>query len=101
MAAKLTERNEYDIAEFTIDSPDDLELLPTQTKKGAGNLSTMSPIAMGSKVFCISDGTFYILNGAGNWIVFHKNTGGNMGGDTGGDMENIDYTTTTDIDKMF
>ncbi len=101
MAAKLNNRNIYNIAEFTIDSPDDLELLPTQTKKGIGNLSPVSPIAMGSKAFCISDGTFYILDGAGNWVVFHKNTGGNTGGDTGGDMENFDYTTTTDIDKLF
>ena len=45
---------QYNISEFVIDSPDDLETLPKKC-------------AQGSTALCIEDGSVYVKNSKGEW----------------------------------
>ena len=59
MSFKLTSTNgqvQYDVNEYTIDTPEDLKNLPKKC-------------AMGSIALCISNGEVYIKNSSGEWKV--------------------------------
>ena len=45
---------QYNVSEFVIDSPDDLEKLPKRSQ-------------MGSAALCLSDGAVYMKNSKGEW----------------------------------
>lgn len=47
-------QTQYNVDEYVIDSPDDLEKLPKRS-------------AMGSAALCLSDGAVYMKNSAGEW----------------------------------
>ena len=47
-------QTQYNVDEYVIDSPDDLEKLPKRS-------------AMGSAALCLSDGTVYMKNSTGEW----------------------------------
>lgn len=55
--------------EFTLDTPDDVDLLPTQEKKGKNIKYTVEnqPCATGSSAFVISTGQLFMLNSEGIW----------------------------------
>ena len=65
---------------FSIDSEEDLRLLPKYGVRGKGNVSTVSSCCPNSKAIC-SDGTIYALNGDTNkWIKFSTASSGGGGG---------------------
>ena len=57
------------IREFTLDTPDDIELLPTQTSKGKHSDKTVENeyCATGSSAFIISTSQLFMLNSEGIW----------------------------------
>ena len=57
MAYKLTSTNgqvQYEVNEYVIDSPEDLQSLPSRC-------------AMGSAALCLSNGAVYMKNSNGEW----------------------------------
>ena len=57
MGFKMTSTNgqiQYNVNEYTIDSPNDLDKLP-------------KTCAMGSRALCLSNGAVYIKDSQGNW----------------------------------
>lgn len=59
MAIQLMSTNgnvQYNIDEYAVDSPDELEKLPKKS-------------VMGSVAICTSTGDIYIKNGSGKWVV--------------------------------
>ena len=58
MSYKMISTNgqvQYGVDEFVIDSPDDLEKLPTRS-------------LMGSAALCLSNGAVYMKNSDGEWV---------------------------------
>lgn len=85
---------------FSIDSEDELDLLPRYGVKGKEKLCTVSSCCPNSKAVC-TNGTVYTLKGDTNeWVKFSVASGGG-GGSGGGTDPNWTYTTTDDIDEMF
>lgn len=87
---------------FSIDSEDELDLLPRYGIKGKEKLCTVSSCCPNSKAVC-TDGTIYTLQGNTNkWIKFSvaSSGGGGSSGNEGADP-NWTYTNTDDIDEMF
>lgn len=54
---------------FYVDSEEDLDSLPTQTRSGKGTLQTVGSCAMGSIAKC-ANGNNYILNGEDEWVIY-------------------------------
>ncbi len=57
MSIKMTSTNgqiQYNINEYVVDTPNDLEKIPQSA-------------AMGSAALCLSNGSVYIKDGSGNW----------------------------------
>lgn len=81
---------------FSIDSEDELDLLPRYGIRGKNTVSGVSSCCSGSKASC-TNGTEYVLNGERNeWIKLKTSSGGGSGGGT-----DFEYTTNDDIDQMF
>lgn len=57
------------LREFTLDTPNDIELLPTQTKKGRHPDYTVDNeyCSTGSSAFIISTSQLFMLNSEGIW----------------------------------
>ena len=58
MGVKMTSTNgqvQYNIDEFVIDTPDDLQKLPKKS-------------AMGSAALCLSDGSVWVKGSDGQWV---------------------------------
>lgn len=54
-----------DVAEFIIDTPDDIANLPTLTEAKSG----YEEVPFGSRVLVISTGDVYVLNSSGVWTI--------------------------------
>lgn len=54
------------ITEFFADNISDIDLLPTLTTKGKGNLSTVDSVGVGSSCLVIDTGDLYMLKGDTN-----------------------------------
>lgn len=61
--------NSSQLREFTLDTPDDVEFLPTQTTKGKHPQRTVDNeyCATGSSAFVISTSQLFMLNSEGIW----------------------------------
>ena len=61
--------NSSALREFTLDEPDDVQYLPTQTQKGTqdGNTVDNDYCATGSSAFVISTSQLFMLNSEGIW----------------------------------
>lgn len=82
---------------FSIDSEDELKLLPRYGVKGQDRTATILSCCPNSKAIC-SDGTIYALNGETNeWVKFSR---GSSGGGSGG-ISSDDFATEGDIDDLF
>lgn len=57
------------LREYTLDTPDDIELLPTQTQKGKHPEKTIDNdyCSTGSSAFIISTSQLFMLNSEGIW----------------------------------
>lgn len=82
---------------FSIDSKDDLWMLPTATKVGQGDLIRSTTCRMGSKAEVV-DGTMYILNGKNEWVSYVNKSGGGGGG---GSPEDYEYIDDSEIEDLF
>ena len=82
---------------FTIDSADDLWMLPTSKTVGQGDLIRSTTCRMGSLAKVTSDGSAYILTGADKWISYVDKSSG--GGGSGPD--DYDYIDDSDIEDLF
>lgn len=83
------------VANFIVDSVDEIALLPDLTKGGSLNLMDMGPVAMGSTVMIPTTGAVYMLNGSNVYTQI-----GSGGG--GGTANAVLYTpqTLTDAQKL-
>lgn len=76
--------NSSQLREFTLDSPEDIELLPTQTRKGKNPNTTVDNdyCSTGSKAFVISTSQRFMLNSNGIWceVVNLTSAGGQIAG---------------------
>ena len=61
--------NSSSLREFTLDTPDDISLLPTQKIKGKNPNNTVDNdyCSTGSSAFVISTGQLFMLNSEGIW----------------------------------
>ena len=86
--------------QFSIDSEDDLELLPKYGVRGKEKLNTISSCCPGSRAIC-SDGSVYTLNGDENeWIKCSSSAGSSSGG-TSELPDDYVFATKKDINKLF
>lgn len=86
--------------QFSIDSEDDLELLPKYGIAGKEKLNTISSCCPGSRAIC-SDGSVYALNGNDNeWIMCAASSGGSGGGSSELPAD-LNFATDSDIRKLF
>ena len=83
------------VANFIVDSVDEIALLPDLTKGGSLGLMDMGPVAMGSTVMIPTTGAIYMLNG--NNVYTQIGAGGG-----GGSANAVLYTpqTLTDAQKL-
>lgn len=93
------------ICSFVIDTSDDLSSLPTSDSSGTDDLKLSTPCRMGSRAFCIKDGSTYMLNGNNEWATYTPPSGGGGGGSGGSsdsdveeEIEPIDDST---IESLF
>lgn len=80
---------------FAIDSEDYIDMLPTTTKVGSGELKMSTTCCAGSLARCL-DGKMYTLNGDDEWVKYTSGSGG--GGDEPEDVEPI---PDSDIEALF
>ncbi len=68
MAALTNFNYSTNYAEFSIDSAEEIELLPTTTAGGSGALANVDAVAAGSAAYT-TDGNLdiYTLDGSGTW----------------------------------
>lgn len=68
MAALTNMNYSTNYAEFSIDSAEEIELLPTTTACGSGVLANVGAVAAGSAAY-LTDGTLgiYTLDASDNW----------------------------------
>lgn len=84
MAYQLVSTNgqvQYNINEYVIDTPEDLNKLPKNC-------------AMGSQALCLSNGSIYMKDGTHTWKLFSSNGGSSSGG--GSNVGTISYNSLTD-----
>lgn len=75
---------------FYIDSPDDIDFLPTSKKSGKYELLQFSPCCSGS-IARDKAGKKYVLNGEDMWTTFTTGSGEETG---------IEIATDDEVDKM-
>lgn len=86
---------------FSIDSTEDLKLLPKYNIKGKGILEPISSCCPNSKARC-TNGDIYVLNGDTNeWIKYSVSHGGGSGGGGTTVSPDLDYATDDDIRDLF
>ena len=72
MACKLLNINHTtNYAVFSIDSKNDINILPKYNTKGKSNLWTINSVAQGSLAIG-TNGTNYILNESNKWVKYNK-----------------------------
>lgn len=81
---------------FYVDTKDELSKLPTHTRAGEDNLSSVYSCSYGSKAQC-SNGKTYILTGNDEWVECSNSSSGSSGGAT----SNIESIDEEDIDNLF
>ena len=83
---------------FAIDGEEYLDMLPTSTDVGSGDLIKSTTCCAGSRAISV-DGKQFILNGEDKWV---KYTGGSGGGGGGGDdPSGAEDITDEDIEHLF
>lgn len=86
--------------QFSIDSEDDLELLPKYGVRGKEKLNTISSCCPNSRAIC-TDGSVYALNGDTNEWIKYSSSGGNSGGGSPELPEDYVFATKHDVNKLF
>lgn len=66
---RIGEKTAANVRDFTLDTPDDIDLLPTQTTLGKSTKYTVDNqvCATGSSAFVISTSQLFMLNSEGIW----------------------------------
>lgn len=82
---------------FAIDDADDIDMLPTSTRTGSGELIQSAVCCIGSRAIAVS-GKTYMLSGDDKWVEY---SGGGSGGGGGGEPGEYDYITDEDISDLF
>lgn len=80
---------------FAIDGADDIDLLPTSTREGSGDLIQSAICCIGSRAVAVS-GKTYMLSGDDKWVEY---SGGSSGG--GDEPGEYDYIPDDDIAALF
>lgn len=97
-ATELTRNYTTRYCLFAIDSAEYLDMLPTTTEVGSGDLIDSTTCCAGSMARCV-DGTRYTLTGDDEWVKYTGGGGGGGGG--GGDDEDAEPIPDSDIDSLF
>jgi len=99
MAAKELRRNHITRhCLFAIDGADDIDMLPTSTRTGSGDLIQSAICCIGSRAVAVS-GKTYMLSGDDKWVEYSGGSGGGSGG--GDEPGEYDYITDDDISDLF
>lgn len=86
---------------FYVDTEEELNKLPTHSKVGEGDVSTIKSCAYGSRATC-ANGKTYILTGEDKWVVYKGSSGSGSGNTpSGGEDDNVEPITDDEINSLF